>query len=62
MLIELDRKTDGRWIADFLEVKGVMAYGKTPQEAIKKAMKIYNEVAKTPNYTTGNSDYQQTTL
>ena len=34
--IEVDREDDGRWIAEITEVPGVMAYGKTTQEAIAK--------------------------
>ena len=34
--IEIDREDDGRWIAEILELPGVMAYGKTRQEAIAK--------------------------
>jgi hypothetical protein len=28
--IELDREDDGRWIAEALELPGVMAYGENP--------------------------------
>ena len=34
--IEIDREEDGRWIAEIPELPGVMAYGKTRQEAIAK--------------------------
>jgi len=34
--IELDREEDGRWIADIAALPGVMAYGKTKQEAVAK--------------------------
>lgn len=34
--IELDREDDGRWIAEIAALPGVMAYGKTRQEAIAK--------------------------
>jgi predicted RNase H-like HicB family nuclease len=34
--IELDREDDGRWIAEIPELPGVMAYGKTRQEAVAK--------------------------
>jgi len=39
--IEVDRETDGRWIAEFIHSPGVMAYGASPQEAVDKAMRIY---------------------
>jgi predicted RNase H-like HicB family nuclease len=35
--IELDRETDGRFIAEVLELPGVMAYGDTPETAIAHA-------------------------
>lgn len=31
--IEIERETDGRWIAEVLELPGVLAYGKTKEEA-----------------------------
>jgi predicted RNase H-like HicB family nuclease len=34
--IEIDREDDGRWIAEIPALPGVMAYGKTRQEAIAK--------------------------
>lgn len=32
--IELDRETDGRWIAEVPDLPGVMVYGRTRAEAI----------------------------
>jgi predicted RNase H-like HicB family nuclease len=32
--IELERETDGRWIAEVLELPGTLAYGTTQDEAI----------------------------
>ncbi|MBC7265706.1 MAG: type II toxin-antitoxin system HicB family antitoxin [Anaerosomatales bacterium] len=32
--IELEREVDGRWIAEVPELPGVLAYGKTRDEAI----------------------------
>jgi predicted RNase H-like HicB family nuclease len=34
LTIELDRGEDGRWIADAIELPGVMCYGETRGEAI----------------------------
>ena len=34
---EIDRETDGRWIAEIPEVPGAMAYGSTEKEAKQKA-------------------------
>jgi predicted RNase H-like HicB family nuclease len=42
--IELDREDDGRWIAEALELPGVMAYGATREEAISKTEKLAIEV------------------
>jgi predicted RNase H-like HicB family nuclease len=33
--IEFDREVDGRWIAEIPKLPGVMAYGKTRQEALR---------------------------
>ena len=32
--VEFDRETDRRWIAEVVELPGVMAYGKTRAEAL----------------------------
>jgi predicted RNase H-like HicB family nuclease len=32
--IELERETDGRWIAEVVELPGVLAYGATQDEAL----------------------------
>lgn len=37
MKVEVERETDGRWIADVPKLPGVMAYGKTRKEAVAKA-------------------------
>jgi predicted RNase H-like HicB family nuclease len=42
--IELDREEDGRWIAEALELPGVMMYGSTREEAISKAERLAIEV------------------
>jgi predicted RNase H-like HicB family nuclease len=34
--IESEQETDGRWLAEVLEIPGVLAYGQTAQEAIAK--------------------------
>lgn len=31
--IELEQEDDGRWLAEVLELPGVMTYGDTPEEA-----------------------------
>jgi predicted RNase H-like HicB family nuclease len=37
MRIEVEQETDGRWIAEIADLSGVMAYGTTRDEAIRKA-------------------------
>jgi len=39
-LIEFERETDRRWIADVPKLPGVMAYGKTKGEAKQKVFAI----------------------
>lgn len=36
MKIEIEREEDGRWIAEVSDLSGVLAYGKTRDEAIAK--------------------------
>lgn len=36
LTIELDREEDGRWIAEVTELSGVMCYGDTREDAIRK--------------------------
>jgi predicted RNase H-like HicB family nuclease len=42
--IELDREEDGRWIAEALELPGVMTYGGTREEAISNTERLAIEV------------------
>lgn len=37
LTVEIEQEDDGRWIAEVLELPGVMAYGPSSQEAIAKA-------------------------
>jgi len=37
MKIEIERETDGRWIAEAPDLPGVVAYGRTRKQAIAKA-------------------------
>ncbi len=34
--IELEREEDGRWLGEIPELPGVMAYGRTREEAVAK--------------------------
>lgn len=38
--IEAERESDGRWLAEVLELPGVMAYGETSSAAIKNALSL----------------------
>ena len=38
--IETEQEDDGRWIADVVEIPGVMAYGSTPHEAIARVQAL----------------------
>ena len=40
---ELEQEVDGRWIAERVEHPRILAYGRTPEEAIAKAQKIAEE-------------------
>ena len=40
MKIEFEKEADGRWIAEVPKLPGVMAYGKTKQEAQRKVSAI----------------------
>ena len=42
--IELDREDDGRWIAEALELPGVMTYGATREEAIRNTGRLAIDV------------------
>ena len=35
--VEFEREDDGRWLAELLELPGVLAYGQTSDEAIAKS-------------------------
>ena len=38
--VETEMEADGRWIAEIVDVPGVMAYGSTEQEAIASAQAV----------------------
>jgi predicted RNase H-like HicB family nuclease len=37
MKVELDLEEDGRWIAEIPDLPGVIAYGKSQEDAIQKS-------------------------
>ena len=38
--VEFEREDDGRWLAEVVELPGVLAYGQTSDEAITKAQAL----------------------
>lgn len=44
LTIDVDREEDGRWIAEALELPGVMCYGQTRDEAISRVEHLAIEV------------------
>lgn len=44
LTIDLEREEDGRWIAEALELAGVMCYGQTRDEAISNTERLAIEV------------------
>lgn len=42
--IEIDRETDGQWIAEALELPGVMCYGISREDAVSKAERLAIDV------------------
>jgi predicted RNase H-like HicB family nuclease len=42
--VEVEQETDGRWIAEVPELPGVLAYGKTREEAVRKAQALWLHV------------------
>jgi predicted RNase H-like HicB family nuclease len=40
MMIEVEQEEDGRWIAEVTDLSGVMTYGATKDEAIRKVKSL----------------------
>jgi len=38
--VETEREDDGRWLAEVLELPGVLAYGDNPQAAVAKVQAL----------------------
>jgi predicted RNase H-like HicB family nuclease len=38
--VEIERETDGRWIAEVVELPGVLVYGATREEALAKVQAL----------------------
>jgi len=39
-VIELEQEEDGRWLAEVPDLPGVMAYGPTREDAVRKAQSL----------------------
>ncbi len=39
-LVEIEQEDDGRWIAEVVDLPGVLAYGRTPEEAKAKVQAL----------------------
>ncbi len=39
-LVEIEQEEDGRWIAEVMDLPGVLAYGRTPEEAKAKVQAL----------------------
>jgi len=40
LTIEVEREDDGRWIAEVVDLPGVLAYGQTRQDAVARAQAL----------------------
>ena len=38
--VEYEQEEDGRWLAEVMELPGVLAYGETPDEAVAHAQAL----------------------
>lgn len=38
--IECEQEEDGRWLAEVIELPGVLTYGRTPEEAMAKVQAL----------------------
>jgi len=38
--IDVDQEVDGRWLAEVAELPGVLAYGKSREEAVRRAQAL----------------------
>jgi predicted RNase H-like HicB family nuclease len=41
---EVEREEDGRWVAEMLELPGVLAYGESREDAIEQAKRLADRV------------------
>jgi predicted RNase H-like HicB family nuclease len=38
--VEVEREVDGRWLAEVIDLPGVLAYGQTREEAVRRAQAL----------------------
>jgi predicted RNase H-like HicB family nuclease len=38
--VEVEREVDGRWIAEVVDLPGVLVYGQTREEAVRRAQAL----------------------
>ena len=38
--IEVEREVDGRWLAEVVDLPGVLAYGQTREDAVRRAQAL----------------------
>jgi predicted RNase H-like HicB family nuclease len=46
MRVETEREKDGRWIAEVIELPGVMMYGRTQKEAVARVQALALRVSR----------------
>ena len=42
--VEVEQEADGRWIAEVPEIPGVLVYGTTPEDAVRRAELLTQQV------------------
>lgn len=56
--VEYEKEDDGRWLAEVLELPGVLVYGQTSEEAIAKAQALaLRVVVKSADVANGDQHY-----
>jgi len=54
MILETEQEEDGRWIAEIVDLPGVMAYGATRRQAIRRSIDIALDIT-WPSTLNGNT-------
>ncbi len=53
-VVEVEREDDGRWIAEVIDLPGVLAYGLTREEAARRAQKLFRSECSPNDWSTAN--------